>query len=558
MRTRARLLGAILTGASVLGFTFAAIGDSVRHSGSSPPTAASSLPTSIQMNRIAVLPPADGILSAAGGLDFDHDGQREFILRRGISGLPNKPLDFYESASDNFFHLVHVLELGNDGTDLYLARDAGDIDEDDLADLVVIWRDNMAGGVQDFGTQVYESDSPNTYPTELTWVVVSRDDGWSHAGIGDTDGDGKQEIVVVEPILVSDRKLVFYENDGDDLYNETVSVPTSTAQSFEITSDLDGDGKDEILVGRFGSITAFESTGDDAYELIWSWDFDPNINLEFLVDAGDLDGDGKKEFLTGGLAPNGPFGFVAHVFEAVSDNDFEIVATFANPYGDINSQSVAAVADVDGDGNREIVLGSGNTLRIYKNAGGFGWSEIWTNTMGNLWALGTGDHDADGKDELIVGEAFVNITSIWEIDPADAADMDGDEVVDAIDNCPLTGNPGQEDADGDTVGDVCDNCIYGPNPTQGPAIFGQQIQALNSETFSWDDPAEIVYVRGDLALVSTYTVDLVQSLPLGTSFVDPTVLGPSQGLFYLVKPDCGVGSWQSDLGVEPGRDAALP
>ncbi len=136
--------------------------------------------------------------------------------------------------------------------------------------------------------------------------------------------------------------------------------------------------------------------------------------------------------------------------------------------------------------------------------------------------------------------------------------MDGDQVVDAIDNCPQMPNSTQDDADADTVGDVCDNCIYGPNPTQGAAIFGQEIEALDSKTFSWSVPAEIVYASGDLALVSTYTVDLVQALPLGTSFVDSSMPASGEGFFYLVKPDCGVGSWQSDLGAEPGRDVTLP
>ena len=30
------------------------------------------------------------------------------------------------------------------------------------------------------------------------------------------------------------------------------------------------------------------------------------------------------------------------------------------------------------------------------------------------------------------------------------------------------------------------------------------------------------------------------------------------GRFYLLRPDCPVGSWQTIVGAEPDRDAALP
>jgi hypothetical protein len=45
-------------------------------------------------------------------------------------------------------------------------------------------------------------------------------------------------------------------------------------------------------------------------------------------------------------------------------------------------------------------------------------------------------------------------------------DSDGDDVPEAIDNCPLAYNHGQEDADSDGVGDVCDNCPDISNPDQ--------------------------------------------------------------------------------------------
>jgi hypothetical protein len=58
--------------------------------------------------------------------------------------------------------------------------------------------------------------------------------------------------------------------------------------------------------------------------------------------------------------------------------------------------------------------------------------------------------------------------------------------------------------------------------------------------------------------VGTYGFDFVDALPLATSLRDATVPAAGSGLYYLLRPDCPVGSWQSTIGNEPGRDAALP
>jgi len=46
------------------------------------------------------------------------------------------------------------------------------------------------------------------------------------------------------------------------------------------------------------------------------------------------------------------------------------------------------------------------------------------------------------------------------------ADADLDLIEDTADNCPVTGNPGQDDGDADGVGDACDNCTEVANADQ--------------------------------------------------------------------------------------------
>jgi len=507
------------------------------------------------MQGVAIIPAPAGshIVSA---VDLDHDGRLEFVIRDVTTPFAHTPFRVYESSSDNAFDLVHVLDVENDDNDSYGLRGAGDFDSDGLSELVVSGVDWSSAGGNVYFIRSYESRSPGTFPTDLAWQTPAASSGLD-ARIGDPDGDGKQEIIVGHG-----PTLEFYENVGDNAYVQTYAGPSYGSQGLCVAEDLDGDSRGEVLSGSIGEGDMFvitEATGDDQYEIVWAWDPSPEFNVQVIIDAGDLDHDGRNEFLAGGLKPiYGPgdtLKCLLYVVEAVGDNDYEVVATLTRP-GSAEGYCSAAVADVDGDGNREIVFANTNTVTIYENVSDNNWHPIWTGNGFMIQSIGAGDHDRDGKDEIIFREG--NFTGVWEIDPAYEADFDGDGKVDAIDNCPEAANPGQEDADADAVGDLCDNCAYGPNPAQGPAVFGQTIMATDASSFAWTNPADAVYVRGGLDVVSGYGIDYFEALPLATGFIDESVPGTGAGFYYLVKPDCSVGSWQSELGAEPGRDAALP
>ena len=89
-------------------------------------------------------------------------------------------------------------------------------------------------------------------------------------------------------------------------------------------------------------------------------------------------------------------------------------------------------------------------------------------------------------------------------------------------------------------------------------MLGQEIVAVDADSFSWDSAADVQFVKGGLATVASYGVFSTGSLPLVTMLVDPDQPSQGTGFYYLVRPDCPVGSWQSSLGAEPGRDASLP
>jgi len=111
----------------------------------------------IQMNRIAMLPWANNMLSTSKGFDFDEDGKREFITHligqyppAEVTGL----LEFYECNGDDSFVLVHTLEIPGEYLVSYNPSDVGDADGDGLKELSVFGRTH-----NDFYLRLYESES---------------------------------------------------------------------------------------------------------------------------------------------------------------------------------------------------------------------------------------------------------------------------------------------------------------------------------------------------------------------------------------------------------------
>jgi hypothetical protein len=116
------------------------------------------------------------------------------------------------------------------------------------------------------------------------------------------------------------------------------------------------------------------------------------------------------------------------------------------------------------------------------------------------------------------------------------------------------------DTDGDGVSNACDNCPDRANPGQGGAVFGEPIVAATRDTFTWATPADVMFVRGDLATIESYGIDQSGILLGASSLTDAGVPAAGHGFYYLVRlaGSCTVGSWQSTLGAEAGRDLVLP
>jgi hypothetical protein len=122
--------------------------------------------------------------------------------------------------------------------------------------------------------------------------------------------------------------------------------------------------------------------------------------------------------------------------------------------------------------------------------------------------------------------------------------------------------PGGEadDVDGDGLCRAEDNCPAGFNPGQDEVVFPYPVRAVSSEEFSWGEPADVFFVRGDLSMVDVYGTNDSGDLLAADSLTDAVVPAAGFGFYYLLRlsGECTAGSWQTRLGGQPGRDGPLP
>jgi hypothetical protein len=246
----------------------------------------------------------------------------------------------------------------------------------------------------------------------------------SNAAAADLDGDGDFDLAVGSAL----GKIQFHDNTG------TVSAPSFHAQpqsslllennfyAAVTAGDLTGDGKPDLLIGNYdGRIRAFANTTTDGVisfaQITYPLDqydagqnsapcivdIDGNGVLDLLVgssggevvllknsgtnaapvftaDAGfsvidvgndaipfaaDIDNDGVMDLLIGNSE-----GTVFHYKRSpLTTNKFELVTDRYRSIS-LNTQSAPCMADMDADGDRDLILGNGKGgLFYYRNVG---------------------------------------------------------------------------------------------------------------------------------------------------------------------------------------------
>jgi Ca2+-binding RTX toxin-like protein len=362
----------IITDATLANFTFSLTGNTLLYSGGF-----------LTLNGINGTLVASA--AASGGVqltlipdvanDFNGDGRSDIMFRHDNGAITN----FLGTANGGIL---------NNGDSVYTVVDnawamagTGDFNGDGKDD--VLWR-NSNGAIFNFlGT----ANGGVTNNGDNSFLSLSA--SWTVSGIGDFNGDGRDDI------LFRDANGVIFDYLGTasgGFTANTSNLYTDIADAWHVSGvgDFNGDGRDDILFRNDnGAITNFLGTanggilnnGDNIYTVV--------DNSWHIAGTGDFNGDGRDDILW--RNDNGAvFTFLSTANGGVINNGDNSYAAMSNVW------HVEAIGDYNGDGRDDI---------------------LWRHDNGTVidW-LGT----ASGGFTDNSGNLFTSIALQWQVAPADA------------------------------------------------------------------------------------------------------------------------------------------
>ena len=328
--------------------------------------------------------------------DVDGDGDRDLFV-----GLWSAPARLF--LNDGTGHFVDATAGRVPPSSIYHWREAiGDIDADGDLDIVysTIYEDHVF--VND-GTGHFTDASAARLPRVLGATL--------DIGLADLDGDLDLDLFTAE--VSQQNRLLF--NDGAGFFTnatpERLETPWFPAPAMAL-GDLDGDGDLDLVTasGDYGEAIANDAMllndGRGNFLPAPAANFPAVLDDSRAVVLGDVDGDGDTDVVFGNSGAQSRL-----LLNGGAANFSDATATHL-PAATPRTTSLALV-DVDGDGDRDLVLGNlGARSSLYRNDGTGHFTDVTASHMPNLAletrAIGFGDLDGDGDQDLVLGNGLAN------------------------------------------------------------------------------------------------------------------------------------------------------
>ncbi|HVS90948.1 MAG TPA: FG-GAP-like repeat-containing protein [Mucilaginibacter sp.] len=359
----------------------------------------------------------------------------------------------------------------------------GDLNGDGLPDVVIVsyYTNSLTIYINNSTPGLISFQSPVTLIVALNFGNIDI----TSAAIGDIDGDGKPDIVAVAGYNIA---IIQNTSAGGkfSLGAETDINDTDLAQQINI-ADIDGDGKPDLVYAtsnRFLSIQRNTSSPGNV-----SFARDAHIYTTNVVTGlalADLNNDGKPDIVLTNQTTK-----TISIYQNQSTQGHTVLASNVDfPSGQVNGP--ISIADLDGDGLPDIVMGSDYGADVYRNitAGNvISLSPFVLLNTGIALSISIADMNADGKPDLII--TFSGAFTIMQNDPK-------------------------------IVNNSIPPRISSINPSSGPV--GTTVTVAGSG-FNTSTSKNIVFFGATRAVVNAATsTSLTATVPPGTTFQPTSVL----------------------------------
>lgn len=239
---------------------------------------------------------------------------------------------------------------------------------------------------------------------------------------GDFNGDGKKDVALMVGQSVGDATVFSFSvliGNGDGTFKTAAltGIPGNDDEAQILVGDVNGDGKDDIIVGHSAggvndnsSFNVFISNGDGTFTAGNNYNITDNPLIGGTL--ADVNGDGKLDVVV--VDQNAP----GNVWTLLGNGDgtFQTAASVAmtGPAGsntilaDLNGDGLLDIADFDYDSSQLTVFLATSASAYAQPA-----SYDTPNDVNEACSLTAGDLNGDGKPELVAANCKQNNLTVY-------------------------------------------------------------------------------------------------------------------------------------------------
>ncbi len=281
---------------------------------------------------------------------------------------------------------------------------------------------------------VFEQPDKHSFPTTSKFRYrLSYDGGIGIPNeLGDMDNDGRKELVYRgserdTADLINQRNYIArYDTTLGNfvkIWNHHLGLDCGggecTPNGMAI-GDYDGDNLPEFVTSMYlGNVFDVEYVSGDSFRVAWI----DSLSTAGRAGSGDVDGNGIAEFFVGGnqVESDGYVHMRIYAYERTGNDSFAPFFSFnIFPVG-LFSADLYQTADVEGDGQKELLISFGGGVLILKGSGTHQYHLFYYKTVLNADGFSASDITSDGVAELFVsrfylGNGVYTHTEVYQLD----------------------------------------------------------------------------------------------------------------------------------------------